>query len=641
MIKWVAIACLFTLAWPAPALANAWWALCGSEDPKVAIPACDRIISNPRLKGSTLARAYVARGVSYLRADNAKKAFEDFDIAVQLDPGRGRWYYARAAAAFQKHDFAQAAKDYTAALEKGFADSTLYFGRGAAFLWLKDLDHALTDLDRAISLAPSARAFHLRALAHALRHDLDSALRDFDEVVRLDPQSSEAYLHRGLTYFDRGESDQAMADFDKSIGLSPNAPAYTSRGRLFFHIKDLEKATADYQEALRLDSGYADVYVGLAELALHRGDYDLAFEQLNRAIRLDLYNYQAYYRRAQASLDSDRPAQALADFRTALTLVPEATPDHRRILKKIANIETTQTADIPQELWHECLGGHSTQERIRSCTLIIDSGTQRARSLAKAYSARGNAYHAVGEEKLAAADHQRATELSLDDLDDEPDVPFGPAPSIDMSAPVTYSPSGEFKFYLATPEIGVLEGEMARDSFHHFSSIIDVALSLKIVVLNSVGGSVSAGVEIAEAVRQRELTTVVPDGFQCYSACTYILFAGRERGVLGKLGVHQLYSESPDLEGAQRFLSRVVKLLNASDISLSVAELMLATPPAEIHVFDQEDMVQYRITTPIGNDTARSEQIEKIIGTQSPEMRNEANIPAPFVNGVPLILNMQ
>ena len=52
---------------------------------------------------------------------------------------------------------------------------------------------------------------------------------------------------------------------------------------------------------------------------------------------------------------------------------------------------------------------------------------------------------------------------------------------------------------------------------------------LRALVLNSRGGKMAAGIEIANILRERGITTVVEDGSVCYSACTIIFQGGKNR----------------------------------------------------------------------------------------------------------------
>ena len=61
----------------------------------------------------------------------------------------------------------------------------------------------------------------------------------------------------------------------------------------------------------------------------------------------------------------------------------------------------------------------------------------------------------------------------------------------------------------------------------------------KLILLNSIGGSVSAAVRFAKYVREKEMNTWIAKGQTCASACALVFLAGIQRLGEGKLVVHQ------------------------------------------------------------------------------------------------------
>jgi tetratricopeptide (TPR) repeat protein len=66
-----------------------------------------------------------------------------------------------------------------------------------------------------------------------------------------------AYRLRGVAYRDKGHLDRAIADFSEAIGLNPLlASAYHDRGVAYRARGDQRRAIADYADAIRLDPNY-------------------------------------------------------------------------------------------------------------------------------------------------------------------------------------------------------------------------------------------------------------------------------------------------------------------------------------------------------------------------------------------------
>ena len=145
------------------------------------------------------------------------------------------------------------------------------------------------------------------------------------------------------------------------------------------------------------------------------------------------------------------------------------------------------------------------------------------------------------------------------------------------------------------PDVIILNGEIDVSSALNFRRVLDAAPNAKVVALNSPGGNVQMGLLIADDIHQRKLTTYIPKGSGCYSACAYIFLAGVAREVEGELGVHQISSQSSDLVGAQLTISDIIDVLGRFDTPPEVMSVMFKTPPDDMHVFTGEEIVRYRL----------------------------------------------
>jgi len=65
----------------------------------------------------------------------------------------------------------------------------------------------------------SAMAYFNRGLVCANKEDLDHAISEWDKAIQLDPNFSAVYYNRGIAYTNRGETQNAIADFKKVLEL--------------------------------------------------------------------------------------------------------------------------------------------------------------------------------------------------------------------------------------------------------------------------------------------------------------------------------------------------------------------------------------------------------------------------------------
>lgn len=87
----------------------------------------------------------------------------------------------------------------------------------------QDLERALSDCDKAVSLRPHAAAYlDSRGFVYLRRGNYDKALADYDAALRLDPNKPWALYGRGIAKLRRGQTASGQADIAAAGALQPN-----------------------------------------------------------------------------------------------------------------------------------------------------------------------------------------------------------------------------------------------------------------------------------------------------------------------------------------------------------------------------------------------------------------------------------
>ncbi len=136
-------------------------------------------------------------------------------------------------------------------------------------------DAAIADCTRAIQSGrftghALALKFSNRGVEWRLKGELDRAISDYDEAIRLDPKYADAYYNRCIAYNRQKKYDLALPDCNRAIALGPGANTlnatgqekvsadrsksdyYNQRGVVYHGRNEIDRAIADYSEALRL-----------------------------------------------------------------------------------------------------------------------------------------------------------------------------------------------------------------------------------------------------------------------------------------------------------------------------------------------------------------------------------------------------
>lgn len=140
---------------------------------------------------------------------------------------------------------------------------------------------------------------------------------------------------------------------------------------------------------------------------------------------------------------------------------------------------------------------------------------------------------------------------------------------------------------------------------------------VKIVSLNSPGGSVSDAMAMGKLLRENKITTEVVDGALCASSCPLILAGGEQRlvGETAAVGVHQFYAMSGGsgappgaaraMSEAQATTARISRYLAELDVDPALWLHAMDTPPQSLYYLSADELTKYRLAT--GKPAPRSE----------------------------------
>lgn len=238
------------------------------------------------------AAGYGRRGAVLAAARRFDAAIADFDKAAQMAPGEAQYVLQRAAAHLANRQPLLAA----------------------------------TDLDIAIGLAPAnAEARLLRAQLRLAAHYPAAALADLEAADRALAPSADARLRLAGLYEAADAYDAALAGYDQWLRSHPEdhdrAVAFAGRcsTRALLN-RELDRALADCDAALRLRPGEAAYLDGRALVRFRRGEFARSLADYDAAVAAQPRNAWSLYLRSLAERRAGRTGQADADRAAALAI---------------------------------------------------------------------------------------------------------------------------------------------------------------------------------------------------------------------------------------------------------------------------------------------------------------------------------
>lgn len=148
------------------------------------------------------------------------------------------------------------------------------------------------------------------------------------------------------------------------------------------------------------------------------------------------------------------------------------------------------------------------------------------------------------------------------------------------------------------------QGKIAVDFTDLVQRVADIAdrmgIHKRILDLDSAGGQVEDAIRAGDAIGASGWTIWVREGSVCHSACVFVLGAGDNRMISGKVGVHRIIRMSSTAttrselnEELRGVYDRVKDYLSRNGVAVAVADLMMTVPNRRLRLLSKDEMQEY------------------------------------------------
>ena len=279
--------------------------------------------SNAIVFDGSYATAYMKRATVYERIGAHKKAVQDYDMAMAINPNSEYIYDNMAKLRMLAVDYKGALKDINSAIsedpnnsaflnaridnlialsqyrialrqieildEKDQPKEEMYERKAIIHLFLQDEVNFGIYIDSLLMLNPqSAVGLDLKGVHLLKQQDYVQAIEAFSNAIEADSTFALAYYNRGVAHRYSGNAAQALADLNKSIAIRQDIPnVFFMRALMENDQGDLNSALSDYQRAISIDGTYADAIFNKAYTLKALGDYTSAFKEAEKIAALE------------------------------------------------------------------------------------------------------------------------------------------------------------------------------------------------------------------------------------------------------------------------------------------------------------------------------------------------------------------
>jgi superkiller protein 3 len=143
------------------------------------------------------------------------------------------------------------------------------------------------------------------------------------EAIRRSPDNPRAYYQIGRIFQDAGQLPAAAASYNKALELKPGYPeAAEAMAGIYAQTKSPEKAKELYQQAEKTGGESAELYFNRGVASYKNNDFAGAEAAYLKALELDPKFYKAYNNLAVVQIQAQRYDEAVESCRKSLEINP-------------------------------------------------------------------------------------------------------------------------------------------------------------------------------------------------------------------------------------------------------------------------------------------------------------------------------
>lgn len=248
------------------------------------------------------ARAYVSRGIIFLRRKDFDKAITDFTKAISLQDKLSIAYYNRGLAYLHIKQYLKATADLSTTLKieknldrkSDIRRNDIYLNRGIAFFYSKSYRKALKDFNLIINNKyQNIKVYLYRAQTLENIHDYQGAINDYSFLIKLNHQTKFAHYRRSQLY-GKLQDERCKEDILKLISISNEKEKCLFWGDYYHYQKQFIQAISYYKRYTTYFPQKEIGYISIATILAKQQKFHQAISYLKKALPFSHNNSAVY-----------------------------------------------------------------------------------------------------------------------------------------------------------------------------------------------------------------------------------------------------------------------------------------------------------------------------------------------------------
>jgi predicted O-linked N-acetylglucosamine transferase (SPINDLY family) len=194
--------------------------------------------------------------------------------------------------AAQKKDYTKSLKYLESSLKINSENYIALNNLGLIYLNLKKLDLAIINFNKALKINQNYSQVHNNIGNYYIeKKEFSKAIKSYEEAIKINSNFFEAFNNIGLAYFHLENFNEAQKNYLQAIKLNKSYyEAYNNLGTLFLSSNKNIEAIKYFSLAIQIKTDYSDAYLQRGEAYYELGNFALAINDLENAIKYNQDN---------------------------------------------------------------------------------------------------------------------------------------------------------------------------------------------------------------------------------------------------------------------------------------------------------------------------------------------------------------